>query len=158
MKKETVLILARHPLFRKLSQEEKARLFKRFVEETVGPNVRIFQEQTPGNSLYILVEGSVLITREVGGGPVPLYTVRPPEAIGELALLSPGLRLVSAKTIDRTTYARLTHEQFQEFCEENLRAGMLISQMIFKHLLHKIRALEPLFQNLFQTAIKDLRL
>ena len=158
MKKETVLILARHPLFRRLSQSEKAALIRLFVEETVGPNVRIFQENTQGNSLYVLIEGSVLLTREVDGSPVPLVTVKAGECFGEFALVVPGIRLLSAKTTTLTTYARLTHENFLKFCEKHPAAGMTIRNQILKQIAVKLGALEPLFQALIRQATRELNL
>jgi CRP-like cAMP-binding protein len=158
MKRETVILLARHPLFRKLSQAEKAQLFKRMREEVVGANVLIFQQDTQGDSLYVLIEGEVIITREIEGNIIPLFTVKPGESFGELALLYPGTRLVTARTSAPSTYIRLTHDSFNEFSEANPQAGIEVRQLIVKQFLMKVRALEPLWKHLLKVAAEELNL
>lgn len=158
MKRETVVLLARHPLFRRLSQTEKGQLFRLMKEEIVGANVLIFQEDTQGDSLYVLCEGEVIITREMQGELVPLFTVKPGESFGELALLYPGTRVVTAKTSAPSTYIRLTHAKFSEFEALSPQAANEVRTIILKQFLMKIRALDPLWKHLIKVAADELNL
>ena len=47
----------------------------------------IFEEGDPGRALFVIVDGTVDITRATPTGPVVLNTLGPGEAFGELALI-----------------------------------------------------------------------
>lgn len=124
----------------------------------MGANVTIFQEDTQGDSLYVLCEGEVIITRMMEGNLVPLFTVKAGESFGELAMLYPGTRMLTAKTSAPSTFVRLTHASFNEFQELYPQAASEVRAMILRQFLIKIRALDPLWKHLLKTAADELNL
>lgn len=156
MQSSTVAIMARHALFRRLSQADKAALLRLVTEEKIGANMLIFQEGSQGDSLYIVIEGAVLLQREVDGQPTPITQLAPGESFGELALLYPGTRLLTAKSIAPGLVARLSHASLQQLAEKLPKAALSVQQRIIEHFLIKVRHLEPMWAALANQGLKHL--
>jgi len=156
MDRETVTIIARHALFRRLSQTEKSGFVRHVREEETGSNGLIFREGTAGDSLYVVIRGSVLLQRELEGEPVPALTLQPGESFGELALLLPGNRMITAKAIAPTLLARISHSDLEAYEEQHPAAANLIRAKIINHFLLKVRHLLPLWEQLAATGLRAL--
>ena len=156
MKRETVTVLAKHVLFRKLAQAEKAALFSRFREETVGANSLIFQESGQGDSLYVVITGTVMLQRSLDGAPVPIAQLLAGETFGETALLSAGPRLVTAKAISPGLVARLSQEGLAEFAAQYPQAAMQLRLKLLEHFMIKVRHLQPLWEQLLAVGLQRI--
>ena len=69
--------LSRSPLFAGLPRRLLGRLATRFFEKFYHAGDVIFEEGDPGRALFVVVEGSVEITRATAKGPVVLNTLGP---------------------------------------------------------------------------------
>lgn len=156
MKRETVMVLAKHALFRKFSQAEKAALFSRFREEDLGSNTLIFQEDSQGDSLYVVISGTVLLQAELNDVPVPIAQLQSGETFGEIAVLNPGKRMLTAKAIAPGRLARLPHSALAEFDELHPKAGVTLRSKLLEHFLIKIRHLQPLWNQLMIQGLQHL--
>lgn len=156
MKRDTVAILARHPLFRKLAQAEKSSLFSRVKEEEVDANTLIFREGTQGDSLYVVVKGNVLLQRDVEGDPSPIMQLAKSESFGEIAALNPGTRLLTAKAVSPGLVARLSSEALTAFGDEHPRAAVAVRGKILDNFLIKVRHLQPLWEQLLTRGIASV--
>lgn len=156
MKRETVTVLAKHPLFRKLPQAEKAALFSRFREDTVGANAMVFQEGGQGDSLYVVVTGTVMLQRSLEGAPVPLARLGSGETFGEIALLQAGSRLLTAKAIAPGIVARLSQEGLAEFGAQFPQAAVALKLKLLDHFLMKLRHLQPLWEQLLTVGLQQI--
>lgn len=156
MQKATVEVIARHPLFRKLSQAQKASLLRCIVEESVTANTLIYQEDSQGDSMYVVIEGSVLLQKYVDGDPVPVMRLRPRETFGELAALLPGNRLLTAKAIDSGLIARLSHAALQQLQESDPATAYAVRSRLLEHFLLKVRHLQPVWNELLTQAVTAL--
>lgn len=75
----------------------------------------IFREGDPGGSLYLILEGAVRISREVGGmGEEALTVLRAGEAFGEMALIDATPRSADAKAHERSRLLVVTREALEE--------------------------------------------
>lgn len=73
----------------------------------------IFQEETPGDLLYMLVTGSVKLSRvDLEGHEKTLAILHPPEFFGEMALFSDHMRSATASALSDTTVLVLYQEEF----------------------------------------------
>jgi len=72
----------------------------------------IFYQGDPGDAFYVVAEGSVKVFVQSGQGEeMVLVTLRPPDTLGEVALLDEGRRSASAEALEPTTllaFARST--------------------------------------------------
>jgi CRP-like cAMP-binding protein len=89
--------LAKVPFFDGLTPEALAMIANVTKEEVYPYGSRLFQYGDPGDKLYIILEGKVRISREVGGmGEEALAVLGAGEVFGEMALLDESPRSAGA--------------------------------------------------------------
>ena len=75
---------------------------------------KILQQGEVGNEAYLILNGSVLVTRKMSERNVVLGTYQAGEIIGEMSLLSKEPRPATIHALDKTTVAVLTRQMFSE--------------------------------------------
>ena len=74
----------------------------------------IFREGDRGDSLYVVVDGEVEVTRErPGQGPVPLVRLGGGDCFGEIALVKEAPRSATIRTCSRVDVLVMDCEAFQ---------------------------------------------
>ncbi len=82
--------------------------------EHFEPNETIFREGDWGDSLYIIVDGEVEITRDVPGrGDVPLARLGRGECFGEMGLVRQMPRSATVRTVTRVNVLAIDRHAFQ---------------------------------------------
>lgn len=109
----TVLpVLQRCALFKDFT-ETGLRIFAAIaVERSLPAGAPLFVEATAGESLFILRQGSVRLTRKGEHGEQQLAVVGPGEHLGALALLARSTRLISAVAATDCEVVELTQRDF----------------------------------------------
>ena len=80
--------LAQSPLFHGIADDELTRLAQTMLRRRFRRNEVIFHEGDPGDSMHIVVEGRVKITRESTEGEEAIVVILSPgDTFGELVLL-----------------------------------------------------------------------
>lgn len=156
MQRETVEVVAKHALFRRLSQNDKAQLLRVMQEDTITPNALVFQEDARGDSLYIIVKGTILLQRNIDHSPVPLAKLQKGESFGELAAINPGTRLLTAKAIESGLLVKLSADGLAELEKKAPQAALDVRLRILDHFLIKIRHLRPAWEALMKQGIEVL--
>ncbi|HVB27555.1 MAG TPA: Crp/Fnr family transcriptional regulator [Mycobacteriales bacterium] len=106
-------LLAAVPLFAQLPAEQLDALSKACVSRRVDRGALIVIEGQPGDALYVIAKGSVVIYRSSSDGDrVALTELRPPEAFGDLALLDARPRSASAEALETTELLSLSRGAF----------------------------------------------
>ena len=83
---EIVRVISKNILFQTMTSAERKMLASVMSEKKFDPGAVIIEEGDPvGDYFYILSSGSIPITKKAVAGPV--YTCKPGDAFGELALL-----------------------------------------------------------------------
>ena len=107
--------LGRVPFFDGLTPEALAMIAEVMTEEAHAPGTTIFQYGQPGDKLYIILEGKVRISREVGGmGEEALAVLGAGEVFGEMALLDESPRSADAKAHERCRLLVITKDAFDD--------------------------------------------
>jgi signal transduction histidine kinase/RimJ/RimL family protein N-acetyltransferase len=96
--------LAGVSLFADLGPRELARVRSVATEVSLAPGGILITEGDPGDALFVLLEGTLAVSRRAGSGEVSLTTVGPGAVQGEIAVLEGGLRRA---TVRAATPARL---------------------------------------------------
>src|SRR5512133_3849775 len=95
--------MARSPLFQGIEPEELTRIAQTMARRRYRRHEVIFHEGDPGDSLHIVVEGRVKITREsLEGEEAIVVTLGPGETFGELVLLDGAARSATATAMEPT--------------------------------------------------------
>jgi CRP-like cAMP-binding protein len=94
-------VLQQAPLFADLDARALDTVAAQASVRTFRKGALIFYQGDPGDSLYVIAEGTVKVfVTSAHGEEMVLATLRPPDALGEVALLDLGERSASAEAIE----------------------------------------------------------
>ncbi|HEX8823999.1 MAG TPA: cyclic nucleotide-binding domain-containing protein [Archangium sp.] len=100
----------------------------------------LFVENRPGESLFIIGDGTVrLSARNTAGEDVSLGEVGAGESMGELALLQKSDRLCTATAMTDVTAVEIRHADFQKLTAAKPQACMKLLMGIVTHFSQKVR-------------------
>ncbi len=98
-------------LFADLSPGVFETISRRIEILTLQPDEVLFQEDEPGDCLYLIAEGSIKISKRGRGGKQETLTYLPPnDYFGEMALIDSGKRSAQATAVGATTVGRIDRE------------------------------------------------
>jgi CRP-like cAMP-binding protein len=141
-------LLRQVDIFYDLADEKLSKLASICREEIYGKGEIVFEENTVGDTLYIIQEGEVRILvdpRTIGVeeaeslAPVNVATLMRGQIFGEVALVDPGLRSASAECMTQTRLLTIEREAFDELCEQDSELGYRVMRNIAADLCLKIR-------------------
>lgn len=105
--------LRRSPLFQGILPDDLERLARGMAQRRYRRNEVIFHEGDPGESLHVVVEGRVKITREsMEGDEAIVATLALGDTFGELVLLDGAVRSATATAIEPTETLTMSREAF----------------------------------------------
>jgi CRP/FNR family transcriptional regulator, cyclic AMP receptor protein len=78
----------------------------------VQAGVPLFVEHMPGEALFVIADGAVELYVSRNGAERSLALLRAPDHFGEISLLQPGPRRVSARAHTATTLLEITRRDF----------------------------------------------
>lgn len=125
-------------LFRRLSADTWTALQPVVEVMDLSTNTVVITAGAAGDSLYFIAEGSVLLQIPDQSGEIPLLVLGRGEYFGELSILQPGPRLLSAKTADNTKLVRITAARLETMRKKSPDAHWEFVQTLLK--LHTIKA------------------
>ncbi|MBN1485866.1 MAG: cyclic nucleotide-binding domain-containing protein [Chloroflexia bacterium] len=136
-------------LFEGLTEEQLPRIAAIGQEEHYVKDQVIFRENTPGNCMYIVLDGEIEIQVDPGilgedqsqdKPPFSITLIRRGQNFGEVALVDQGVR--SASAICHSRQAQLfsiPRDAFLQLCEEDLAMGYRVMFHIAADLSSRIR-------------------
>jgi CRP-like cAMP-binding protein len=127
---EKILILKSAPVFEKVAGEDLAPLARVASEEVYGDGERIFDEGEVGDSLFVVVRGTVAIVHE--GETVAALDAG--EAFGEMAVLDSAPRSATALARGEVELLRIGSEEFYEILHEQVEIAEGVIRMLTQRL------------------------
>ena len=113
-------IIARIPLFERMSPEEREELRGMMSQTTLRRGEVLFNEGDSGDRLYILLTGKVKLGHtSVDGRENLLAVLGPGVVVGELTLFDPGPRSTTATAVATTELLALEHNQLMGFIDSH---------------------------------------
>lgn len=110
--------MARSPLFHDMDPDELTRLALTMARRRFRRNEVIFHEGDPGDSLHVVVEGRIKITRESADGAEAIVVILTPgESFGELVMLDGAPRSATATAMEPTETMTMSRATFVELVE-----------------------------------------
>ena len=104
-------VFAQNALFANLSPEVFETISKRIEVLTLAPDEILFEEDEPGDCLYLIAEGSIKISKRGRGGKQETLTyLQAKDYFGEMALIDSGKRSAQASAVGTTTVGRIDRE------------------------------------------------
>ena len=112
-------LLRETALFAGLDAGAAAELVKRLVRRTFRRGQPLFHQGDPGDSLYVIIEGSVaIVVSSENGDRMVLTTLHAPDVLGEIALLDGGPRSATAEPVEPVTALVLSRAVFLDLLKE----------------------------------------
>lgn len=109
-----VFWLLRCRAMHKLPSANLERMFQRFEEIRVPAGETIIREGEPPDYFYVIREGSVSVSRMIGGRDTVLATLRAGDSFGEDAFLANTVRNASVSALEPCRLMRLSKAAFDE--------------------------------------------
>ena len=131
MGKRGVHLLAGVPLFSGLTSRHLKRLADLAEEVRFDAGTRIVQEDQPGGTMYVILEGEAKVTR----GKRALNHLYPGDFFGEVSLLDGGPRTATVTAVTPVVAARLFRKEFDKL----IAADPTVSVKILNELAARIR-------------------
>lgn len=143
-----VEVLQRCALFKDFS-EVGLRIFAEIATpRSVPAGSPLFAENMVGESLFIVKSGTVRITQRGASGERDLAVLGPGEALGELALLAKGVRLVSAVAVSPLEVLELAHRDYFKKIAEKPQACLKLALAIAADLAARVAENRELLREL----------
>ncbi len=141
--------LRENELFGSLTDKELALLSKSIEEKVLPANTPLFFENMVGESMYIIVNGSIKISKLLSEGVERTLTVLGPgDYFGEMALLEKGPRSVSAIVQEEANVLVFKRDAFMDMVEKQPRLAVKVISSMYKSLSSKIRQASPQIQQI----------
>lgn len=132
-------------LFEGLSREKMMELDKKLSMSNIDKNEIIYFADEPSNSLFLLKEGNVKLTRVSDDGKESITAIlKPGEIFGELAITSGSSRDDTAIALDKAVICTISKENFENLLIENPKFNLRITKLIGMKLQRVARNLESL--------------
>jgi CRP/FNR family cyclic AMP-dependent transcriptional regulator len=127
-------------LFADLLPEEMALFLDRARYQTLGKDAEILREGDAGNMLYLVLNGSVRVTKRVGEGVEQVIGfLRPGEFFGEMALLDSLPRSASVYANSEVEFAILEHADLTDIFSRNAPMGLKVVRKFAEVLSVRLR-------------------
>lgn len=134
--------LRRHALFSGLPEAELAHLVMMGREIELGVGDVLMKEGDPGDSLYVIMEGEVEVTKQSGSSEVVIAQRGVGDVIGEIALLDNDPRSATVRSLSKSRLFRIDQESFHELLEKSPTAA----RAILKTVTVRLRATEGMLR------------
>ena len=114
-----VKALRRVPGFDLLGPDDLLTIVGASVNLRWAKGSHVFKKGSPGEGLYIVLDGKVTIYDEVNGGEVEIASIETGDYFGEMSLLADTTHTKSVRAIEDSELLVLLKEAFSELMESN---------------------------------------
>src|SRR5918998_6300327 len=130
----TVDELRRVALFADLATEDLEQLCQMARTDSVDPGELVFEEGSPGDALYIILDGELEVTKRQDGQAVVLAVRRAGELVGEMSLLEQAPRSASVRALRESRLLVISQAAFQTLLSCSASAHLTILRTVTSRL------------------------
>jgi CRP-like cAMP-binding protein len=146
------------PLFSDLPRDAFIALTERMDLRVASKDDILVQEGEPGQSMFIIIQGSVVVKRREldGSGDIVLAELGDGAFFGEMALLSDAPRMASVVCADDTMLFEISRELLNDITKEYPSVGEVMKKFHKNRLITNLLKTSPIFQPFSMKDKKDL--
>jgi CRP-like cAMP-binding protein len=141
-------LLERHPLLSRLRPEQVRRFAEAGQLESFRKGELIVTEGTPGDALYLILTGSVVVSK----GERVLATLRPGEFFGEMSIVEPAARCATVSAVDTAFLYRLPAFALQNLLEDDPVALNSVLVTVVRVLSERLRRTNEMLSSVGELA------
>ncbi|MBI3755110.1 MAG: cyclic nucleotide-binding domain-containing protein [Deltaproteobacteria bacterium] len=127
---EKMLFLNKVDMFKDVSLDNLLSIAGIAKETSYPGRTVIFKEGDEGDSLYLIVEGSVGVKKGGAKESGFIAVLRPPQCVGEMAIVSHEPRSATVETIEDTNFLVIDKKGFEAFIKKNPEIAFSIFNML----------------------------
>jgi CRP-like cAMP-binding protein len=120
-------------------------LFEKYGR-TIDPGRVIFNEGDDGDTMYIIQEGQVRISKDIEGRQHTLAELGKGDFFGEMAIVSQMKRSATATAIDRVQLLSFDRQGFQGMIEKNSKIALNVIDKLCRRLQNANNQIQFLFK------------
>ncbi|MGF1510680.1 MAG: cyclic nucleotide-binding domain-containing protein [Myxococcota bacterium] len=121
--------VARSPIFQAFPKDALRRVLSAFVTQVAEPGQVLIREGEKAEGLYVLVEGSVQISKTDDRESVMVATLEPNDVFGEISMAWDAPAVATATAAERVVALRLPREAFQAALAEAPEAEAYLTEL-----------------------------
>jgi CRP-like cAMP-binding protein len=121
--------MAIHPLFRPFGPNERRALMELFKSKPFKANDVLLEEGKKGEGLYILLTGTLEVTKVKDGAPVQIAELVAGDMFGEISLLTNRPTVATVRAVTDCFVLRLSKKNFDELIMTHPQVLELVSQI-----------------------------
>jgi signal transduction histidine kinase len=144
--------------FLNLTDEQVMSVASYFTEEEFIPGEIVFEEFTPGDSFFIILEGEIEIYKHLGQSvdttQAKLDVLKPYSYFGEMSLVDDYPRSATARARTNVKLLKMTKRVFIDIC---MKYPMVIFNLM-KTISHRLRNTNQKFVEIVDQMIKESRM
>lgn len=115
------------PLFRDFDDAQLEQIAAAVTNQHVGRHQFIVREGDPGETFYLIVEGSVAVCRIAADGRETILSIlKEGDFFGEMSILDSSLRSASIKSLTEVELGIIKRSDFLSLLDNNPRIGKLL--------------------------------
>ncbi len=146
------LFLTQSPLFRNLDEAERAQILIIGQVRTFTAGQVIFREGDAGDGLFIVLKGSVRISKRSATGEEALAVLEPPAFFGEMALIDLAARAADAIANEPTELFFIPLQELRSLIEAHHRVALKILYALCEVLAQRLRETNERYMSIFTIA------
>ncbi len=150
-------ILAMAPLFRTLSPDELSQIVEISKVLRVREGVTVVEEGDVASAMYVLVEGTAEVNKELPGGDITrLATLKAPTVFGEMALIDSHPRSATVATTSDAVLFQINLESFNELRRAYAPAAFKVLRAVAPLMCERLRTIDERVGEFFKNPEQDL--
>jgi signal transduction histidine kinase len=118
------------PLFAGLSEDHLNRLYQMAEPVALRAGELLIQEGTPGDSMYIVLDGEFEVAKRSGQRDITIAVRAPGEVIGEMSLLDHSPRSASVRAVRDSRLLRIPGSAFEQLLSSSPSAALEILRTV----------------------------
>ncbi|MCK4621218.1 MAG: cyclic nucleotide-binding domain-containing protein [Desulfuromonadales bacterium] len=128
------------PLFSDMNSGELKSLESYFTFRRISEGKTIFIENMPGESLYLIKQGTVRISRMLAEGDEQvLIVLGADDVFGEMAVLDGGKRSATARIAEDVILYGLTRDDYESLAQQDPKLGLKLTLNIVRIFSRRVR-------------------
>jgi CRP-like cAMP-binding protein len=144
--------LTQSPLFRNLDEAERAQILMIGRVRPVQAGEVIFKEGDAGDGLFIVLKGSIRISKRSATGEEALAVLEPPAYFGEMALIDLAARAADAIANEPSELFFIPLQELQALIESQHKVALKILYALCEVLAQRLRETNERYMSIFTIA------